>query len=205
MLDDAIANGQGARIRRRASGPDIIAASSALFVEGGLANFGSRAAAARAGMSLSTLQYYYPTTTALLEATVRSLMDVYLEEVGKILADRSQSREARLRAWITYNVSEMRKRFTCLLFFEVWSVAQRHEGVRQIVTDTYTVFREQICVFLEEFPSKLSDDERLNRATLMIAQTEGLLLFMFKGAPAVADMHELTEACYAAVLALCMS
>lgn len=201
-LDQVVVSERGVRFATKAH--DILQIAGEVFVQQGFANFGLRAVAAKAGIRLASLQYYFPTNEALLESTVRNLMGSYLDDTMDILSQRNISAEHRLLNFINYNFSEISKNSTNLLFFEVWSVAQRHELVRDIVTDNYAKFLDAISELIAQLNPKLAGPVLRQRAALLIAQTEGIMLFTFKGAPPIGDLEMLCNSCYQAVRALCL-
>ena len=84
---------------------ELIGIARDLLVEGGLDTFAMRTVAARAGMRLGNLQYYYATRDDLLEAVIRTEFERDLNTVrDTVTADPAENHElAQLagRSWMT--------------------------------------------------------------------------------------------------------
>ncbi|MGY2491298.1 TetR/AcrR family transcriptional regulator [Cupriavidus sp. CP313] len=65
-----------------------------LLLEGGSLEFSLRAVALGAGISISNLQYYFPTRQAVLRAIMAPIIDAYLEDLKRALDSRLAPREA---------------------------------------------------------------------------------------------------------------
>ena len=71
--------------RREERGRELVALARSVLVEEGLDRFVLRDVAARAGMTVGNLQYYFPTRDDLLEAVVRAELERDLEALRPIL------------------------------------------------------------------------------------------------------------------------
>ncbi len=73
--------------RREERGSQLVALAREVLVEHGLDRFVLRDIAARAGMTVGNLQYYFPTRDDLLEGVVRAELDRDLEALRPIIDD----------------------------------------------------------------------------------------------------------------------
>ena len=73
--------------RREERGRELVALARSVLVDDGLDRFVLRDIAARAGMTVGNLQYYFPTRDDLLEGVVRAELDRDLEALRPIIDD----------------------------------------------------------------------------------------------------------------------
>ncbi|MGI4959940.1 MAG: TetR/AcrR family transcriptional regulator [Janthinobacterium lividum] len=170
----------------------IIDAAERVFLDLGYAAFGSRRVAAQASMSLATLQYHFPTTTDLLEATVRSLVNRFAHETD-VAVEGTDNVEEKLRNTIGYILSQVIKPDVCRLFFELWSLAQRDDVTRDVIRQTYQNYRENFRVLAAQMDPAAQSIVHVARATLLAATLEGIIVFTFKGGPGVGDWPTLQQ------------
>jgi AcrR family transcriptional regulator len=81
---------------------ELLAAAYALIAEKGLEGLRTRDIAARAGLNISTLHYYFGTKEALVEAVVQFVSDKFASTARDERAETTTLREHFERAWLTF-------------------------------------------------------------------------------------------------------
>ena len=181
----------------------ILEVAGDVFIDDGYAAFGLRRVAAAAGMSLSSLQYHFRSIDELLTATVRYLMDLYLNKLVDIAEQQTTTPEDRLRNMIEFSLAEIRQPRNARVTFEAWAVAQHHERAREILSVGYELYRDLFAQAIDKINPNLRPNELQARAMLVGAQIDGLMLYTFEGGPAVLDWDLLEKTCVESCIALC--
>jgi AcrR family transcriptional regulator len=181
----------------------ILEVAGDVFIDDGYAAFGLRRVAAAAGMSLSSLQYHFRSIDELLTATVRYLMDLYLNKLVDIAEQQATTPEDRLRNMIEFSLAEIRQPRNARVTFEAWAVAQHHERAREILRVGYELYRDLFAQAIDKINPNLRPTELQARAMLVGAQIDGLMLYTFEGGPAVLDWDLLEKTCVESCIALC--
>ena len=181
----------------------ILEVAGDVFIDDGYAAFGLRRVAAAAGMSLSSLQYHFRSIDELLTATVRYLMDLYLNKLVDIAEQQATTPEDRLRNMIEFSLAEIRQPRNARVTFEAWAVAQHHERAREILRVGYELYRDLFAQAIDKINPNLRPNELQARAMLVGAQIDGLMLYTFEGGPAVLDWDLLEKTCVESCIALC--
>ncbi|WP_197520311.1 TetR/AcrR family transcriptional regulator [Paraburkholderia tropica] len=167
----------------------ILAASTEVFCDEGYAAFAARRVAATVGLTLSNLQYYFPSKESLLKATVESFLDGYVQKY-RALAQGTSSPQKRLSALLDQIFVDVHETDVPRLIFEAWALSQHDVGVSAVLDRVYDEYRQVFARLLSEANPDLPQNECLVRATLLVAQTEGLMIFAFRGGDSDKDNAE---------------
>lgn len=167
----------------------ILTASKVIFVEDGYAAFAARRVAATVGLTLSNLQYYFPTREALLKATVEWVLDGYLKTY-RTLARGPASAQRRFNALLDQIFANIHEPNVPAFMFEAWALRHHDAGIASVIDRVYAEYRQIIAGLLLEINPSLAERECLIRATVLAAQTEGLIIFAFRGGDTDRDNSE---------------
>ena len=158
---------------------EILDAAAKLLVEGGYAQLSTRKIAARAGIRLGNLQYYYRTK----QDVVRALLDRYLAESMRAIEQRAaasaRTPEARLRAGIEGILADQQVGRSFQFFREIWALAARDRAVARAVQAFYARYRAGVAATLLAVNPALGAARADRRAALVVAMLEGLTVFRF--------------------------
>lgn len=157
---------------------DILQAARALLAAEGYAGLSMRRVAAQAGMSLSNVQHYYQSKDALLEALLLYTMELFQKKMDGIAAAMtSASRIDQFLSTCDMFLDEITDPVTHAIFFELWALASRNAFASQLMDTMLARERKAIFKLIRGLNPAISDEEYMQRAILMVAQIEGLMLF----------------------------
>jgi AcrR family transcriptional regulator len=157
---------------------EILRAARELLAAEGYAGLSMRRVAAEVGMSLSNLQHYYPGKDALLEALLLYTMDLFQQQIDGISAAMNKaSRIDQFLSTADMFLEELTDPVTHAIFFELWALASRNEFASRLMDKMLARERKAIYLLIRGLNPAIPDAEYMQRAILMVAQIEGLMLF----------------------------
>jgi AcrR family transcriptional regulator len=157
---------------------DILQAARALLAAEGYAGLSMRRVAQAAEMSLSNVQHYYGSKDQLLEALLLTTMDTFQARMDGIAAAMSErSQLERFLSTVDMFLEEITDPVIHALFFEIWALASRNAFASNLMDKMLGRERKTVYKLIRGLNPAISDDETMQRAILMVAQIEGLMLF----------------------------
>ncbi|MCE3605896.1 TetR/AcrR family transcriptional regulator [Massilia sp. P8910] len=157
---------------------DILRAARTVLAAEGYAGLSMRRVALEVGMSLSNVQHYYQSKDALLEALLLYTMDLFQSKMDSIsVAMTSASRLDQFFSTCDMFLDEITDPVTHAIFFEIWALASRNAFASNLMDTMMARERKAIFKLIRGLNPAIGDDEYRQRAILMVAQIEGLMLF----------------------------
>jgi AcrR family transcriptional regulator len=157
---------------------DILRTARRLLAADGYAGLSMRRVAGEVGMSLSNVQHYYQSKDMLVEALLLYTLDVFQAKMDGISESMvSASRVEQLLSTADMFMEEMTDPETHAIFFEIWALASRNPFASALMDRMMARERKAIYNLVRGLNPDISDDEYMQRAILMVAQIEGLMLF----------------------------
>ena len=179
MLDNALKNKPSSTTEKglgRAHG--ILQAARRLLAQDGHAGLSMRRVALEAGMTLSNVQHYYASRDLLLEALLLSIMDEFQARMDGIAAEmRERPRLDRFMRTMDMFLDEITEPATHAIFFELWALASRNPFASTLMDLMVGRERKTVYNMIRGLNPDIPDDECMQRAILMVAQVQGLMLF----------------------------
>lgn len=176
----------------------ILQAASDLLVDEGYARFSARGVAARAGIRLSHVQYYFAHTDDMIVMLLDRFIADYGDAVRTQFREASGTPEKRLRHALAFLLNDPDYRDRCSIFMaEVASLAARNDTIAGALTRYYAVYQEALEALLGEINPVLKGEKRAARARQCLALIEGSAMtarFSGKADETVADARDLTKA-----------
>jgi len=173
---------------------DILLAARALLAAEGYAGLSMRRVAQDTGMSLSNVQHYYGSKEQLLEALLLSIMDEVQTKMDRIaVAMEGRPRIERFLITVDMFLEEITEPTMHAIFFEIWALASRHPFASNLMGKMIGRERRAVYGLIRGLNPAIGDDAAMERAVLIVAQIQGLMLFRL-------DRHARPEQ-YAAVRA----
>ena len=156
----------------------ILHAARKLLAAEGFAGLSMRRVAAEAGMTLSNVQHYYGSKEVLLEAVLLTTMDAFQAKMDRISAEmRDRPRLDQFLSTADMFLEEITDPTTHALFFEIWALASRNAFASNLMDRMLGRERKTVYNLIRGLNPAIPDEEYMQRAILMVAQIEGLMLF----------------------------
>jgi AcrR family transcriptional regulator len=155
---------------------EILEAASALLLEDGYARFSARGVAARAGLRLSHVQYYFQNPAEMLAELLDRFVHRYSEEI-RARFEGPGSGEQRLHRALDFLLNDEAYRRDCGIFMlEVASFAARNEAIAAALARYYAVYLDGFVDMVKALNPALSPRERERRARQAVAFIEGMAM-----------------------------
>jgi AcrR family transcriptional regulator len=156
----------------------ILLAARALLASEGYAGLSMRRVAQDAGMSLSNVQHYYGNKEQLLEALLLYTMDEFQAKMDRIaVAMAGRPQVERFLTTIDMFLDEITEPVMHAIFFEIWALASRHPFASSLMGRMVGRERKAVYGLIRGLHPAISDEEYMQRAVLIVAQVQGLMLF----------------------------
>lgn len=154
---------------------EILAAASALLLEEGYAGFSARGVAARAGLRLSHVQYYFASPAAILAELLDRFVRRYGEEIMMRFGAAKGTGEQRLHRALDFLLNDEAYRRDCGIFMiEVAGFAARDKVIAAALERYYEIYFELFTGIVKELAPFLQPRERARRARQCVALIEGM-------------------------------
>jgi AcrR family transcriptional regulator len=156
----------------------ILHCARAILAQKGYAGLSMRRVAQAAGMTLSNVQHYYGSKDLLLEALLLTTMDAFqarMDDIAAAMSERSQLE--RFLSTVDMFLEEITDPVIHALFFEIWALASRNPFASNLMDKMLGRERKTVYNMIRGLNPAISDEETMQRAILMVAQVEGLMLF----------------------------
>lgn len=182
---------------------DILECARAVLAAEGYAGLSMRRVATQAGISLSNVQHYYPNKDLLLEALLMYTMDGFQARIDAISAAMAEAAPLdRFLSTIDMFLEGLTDPVTHALFFEIWALASRNEFASKLMDRMLARERKTILNLIRGLNPALDEAQLMQRAVLIVAQVEGLMLFRLDRQKRRAEFNAVRESLRRAVVAL---
>lgn len=182
---------------------DILHAARGLLAAEGYAGLSMRRVAAQAGMSLSNVQHYYQSKDALLEALLLYTMDLFQTKMDGISAAMTGATPIdRFLTTCDMFLDEITDPVTHAIFFELWALASRNEFASRLMDKMLARERKAIYKLIVGLNPEIGEAEYMQRAIVMVAQIEGMMLFRLNQTERRAEFLTVRAALRKALIAL---
>ncbi len=154
----------------------ILKAAEDVFTEYGHAGLSLRQVAARSGVTVGNLNYYFPSKRALLDAMLReSLADYVDAHIEQVSGDDVSPMEALQRV-VAFYMRTARERHR--LYFQIWGFAASDEDAKELVAELYRSVGRFIRALIAAANPDLSDEEARRAVITIFSLEEGMKLFI---------------------------
>jgi AcrR family transcriptional regulator len=153
----------------------IVRVAKKLLLESGALEFSQRAVAQRAGISVSNLQYYFPTRLAVLRAVVEPEIDAYLSELKRALESGASPRET-LDALLGMALENVKDVKGTALWAHFVSFASIDPECARLIDEWYASLTQAIAALVCALNPSLKGADGEHVAMLLVAMADGLAL-----------------------------
>lgn len=161
---------QGVRTRNA-----IVGVARELLLESGSFEFSLRAVALRAGVSISNLQYYFPTRQAVLRAVMEPVVDAYLEDLRRAL-DSKASPRATLDLVLQRALRDAKDPENAALWWYFASMAPTDPECARLLDEWYDTLARELAQLIRADNPEFKVADSLHAAMLLMAMSDGLSL-----------------------------
>lgn len=168
---------------------EILSAASALLLEEGYARFSARGVAAKAGLRLSHVQYYFQSPADILAELLDRFVRHYGDEIMARFSEAKGAPEDRLYRALDYLLNDEVYRRDCGLFMiEVAGFAARDKVIAAALARYYDIFLTLFGDIAKAINPTLTTRERIRRVRQCVAFIEGMSMTRpYMGAMSEAD------------------
>ncbi|WP_179250080.1 MULTISPECIES: TetR/AcrR family transcriptional regulator [Burkholderia] len=171
----AASNPDGLRAQGLRTRNTIIRVARKLLLEGGPLEFSQRAVAAAAGISVSNLQYYFPTRIAVLRAVIEPVIVTYLEDMKRALGSDASPRDV-LDEMLQRSISDAKDAKYNALFRHFLSFAATDPECFKLYDEWYATLTRDLAQLLRAVNPAFSAADSRHAATMLIALADGLAM-----------------------------
>lgn len=178
---------QGVRTRNA-----IVRVAKKLLLETGPMDFSLRAVAQRAGISVSNLQYYFPSRPAVLRAVMEPDIKVYLEKL-KGVVDSSVAPHEMFDAMLEQTLQDSKDVKYVALWRHFLSIASTDPECAKLFDEWYETLTDELARVVRGMNPKYDTAESMLVASLVISMADGLALQLGTGRMKPAYTRALAE------------
>lgn len=173
------------KLSRKQREIQILEEARNLLAHKGYARFSMRGVAAANGVSLRTVQHYFPTKKDLLVETVKYTLAHYYDEQIHLLFVELKAKEPADRFLIVmdYMLNDWRNPFTLRFFTELWALSVRDKDAAIAMDVMYTLHRQNFEELIKALNPGLSKRKIKHRAIMASMLVEGMSCLIGDGKP----------------------
>lgn len=174
---------------------EIVEQARNLLAEQGYSKFSMRGVAASMGISLRTIQHYYPTKKDLLSETVKYTLAHYYHEQFHLLFEENETKDPidKFLIMVDYMLEDVRNPFSIKFFTELWALSLRDIDASIAMDTIYTLHRQNIEQLIVEINPNLNASCSSHRAAIVTALIEGLMLLLGDGKPHHSELEGIDQ------------
>jgi AcrR family transcriptional regulator len=164
------------RARRQA----ILAAARSVLLDKDYTKFSLRNIAAGAGIHLANLQYYFPSKSAVIHALVEQIVQEYEGRYQARFAELPEMPHPRFVAMLDFLIEDIRDAQTRRFFVQLWALLESFDTSRRalLLNELYAPHIGGIARYVGELNPRLSAGARRQRATMIAAMIDGMMLML---------------------------
>lgn len=182
-------NNQKTEERRTA----ILVEARILFLDSGNAGFSMRNVAKKLDMSLSHLQYFFPTKDQLFLEMVRYTVNDYLGNYKRIMAESYSSPEQQMSAVLDYLFIDLTRLDITAMFVELWGMALRDLEARLFQRKLYRIYRRKFSTMLTRVYPNVGRDTIKRVATQLLAHVDGIMVLYMVDWPSSQNYEKIVQ------------
>jgi AcrR family transcriptional regulator len=173
-LQASSASGRRLRAQGQRTRELIIQEAKKVLLEGGSLQFALRTVARRARISISNLQYYFPTRESLLRAIVEPIVSRYHKKSVGGFADEAAAK-ATLIALIDATLADVRDPEVSAIWLHFASLSMTDPESARVLDAAHIAFARDIGRLIRTINPALSHGESRDLARILIAMVDGFV------------------------------
>ena len=180
----------------------ILAAARGLFTGEGWAAFTTRRVAREAGVSLGSLQHFFPSKEQLLAGMLEEVIGEYDRQYAEVEAALPASAEDRLLAAVDFLVDDIWRAESRKFFMNLFALSCHNAFASRLLNEVYAHHRRRIAGYIGAARPKLSERDCLDLGLQIAALIDGLMIYTAPDAKSVSPRSQLAEMIKRTVLRL---
>lgn len=171
----------------------IVAAARALFIGEGWAAFTMRRVAREAGVSLGSLQYFFPSKEQLLAGMLEEIIGGYVEKYAELETSLPTQGPERLMAVVDFLVDDLWRPETRKFFLNLLALSCHNAFAARLVNDVYARYRRRLATYIAAARPELAEREILDLGLQVAVQILGLHVYTAPDARAVSSRAQMAD------------
>lgn len=189
----------------KATAAKLVAAAHDLLETESFERFSMRNVAERAGVNLANLQYYFPRKEDLAHAMYLDVGARYQAAYAESLANAPADPHQRFKLLLHWNMQDIGKKATRQFFIQFWALLGSLDDFNgRYLKLTYDIDIAQLSKHIEDIQPGISKEKIRQRATLIAAMIEGLMVVTGDVGDKNQKHKELYDAAIVAMMAIAL-
>jgi len=194
--------------RRRATNDTaarIVFAARELLMNEGYAQFSMRNVAARAGVHLANVQYYFKTREDLVRALLDDTGARYRASYDEMQAKAPTDRVARFKQVVDFHLKDIATWETRRYFIQLWALLTEIDGHSgSLMNDLYAIDIQQLSERITDLAPDTDAAEVRRRASVLAAMIEGMVVVRGAHTRSAAEMKRLMSRAQAVAMQIAL-
>ena len=157
----------------------ILEACKRVLAKEGCMRFQLRNVAIEAGLSLSNVQYYFPTKEELVKGLGDDIEEFYIQEASKIYGSQDETPINRFLIMMDYLINMVKDPETRYFWIQLWAFIGAIDPDRgKFLSEIYLTDIANIKKVIQDINPLLSKGALQQRSTIIAAMIEGMMLML---------------------------
>jgi AcrR family transcriptional regulator len=184
------------------NGERVLKAAKAVFIRDGAAVFSARRVAKEVGLSLRSVQHYYPTTEKLLAAVVDLVVYEFESAYEELYKKLPYNAEARLLGVVEILLASNWQQDTRRVFYGLYVLGCYKKFAAKILERMNARHTHQLATLIGAARSHLTEKQCMEFAIIAAAILDGTMLFTAPGEERLISKSALSQTVRDSILAL---
>lgn len=184
------------------NGQRVLVAAKAVFIRDGAATFSARRVAKEVGLSLRSVQHYYPTTEKLLAAVTDLVIQEYESAYEVLYKKLPFNAEARLLGVIDILLASNWEQDTRRVFYGLYALSCYKKFAAKLTDRMHARHTHHLATLIGAARSELTENRCMELAVIIAAMLDGAMIFTRPGEGRLISKSALSLTVRAAILTL---
>ncbi len=183
MKTDTTNGSSGTFIKGQTTSLKILTSAEDILLGRGYHDLSLRNIAKKAGISISNLQYYFPSKDELIKALLDRIIETYLGTFQGLRDNAKGHPEEQFSLVISWVINELSSKRTTSFFPELWALANHNKHASERMEEMYAKYRAVIQEIISEINTGLTEEQAWKLALFITSSIEGHTVFIGHGKP----------------------
>jgi AcrR family transcriptional regulator len=184
------------------NGERVLKAAKAVFIRDGASVFSARRVAKEVGLSLRSVQHYYPTTEKLLAAVVDLVIYEFESAYEELYKKLPYNAEARLLGVVEILLASNWQQDTRRVFYGLYALSCYKKFAAKLIDRMNARHTHQLAILIGAARSRLTEKQCMDLAVIVAATLDGTMLFTGSGEGRLISKSALSQIVRDSILAL---